>query len=152
MLITLLDIVSLLIVIRYSKAYYKIISVIKKIITPIPEVADRYTIAKLKSERLGADEIDIEDMKRQIQYYEEGLDLKDARLAKHVKDLYQINGRMWDAEHEIRKGQDENLGNAEIGKRALIIRDLNRERMKIKNQIIELTGDGFKDCKMNYVK
>ena len=33
----------------------------------------------------------------------------------------------------IRKGEEEDLGNAEIGKRALIIRDLNRERMKIKN-------------------
>ena len=59
---------------------------------------------------------------------------------------------MWDAEHAIRKGQDENLGLEEIGKRAIKIRDLNRVRMKVKNDIIELTGDGFKDCKMNYAK
>ena len=57
---------------------------------------------------------------------------------------------MWDAEHAIRKGQDENLGLEEIGRRAIHIRDLNRIRMKVKNDIIELTGDGFKDCKMNY--
>ena len=125
---------------------------VKKIITPIPEVADRYTIAMLKSERLDSDEIDMQEMKRQISYYEEGLDMNDPKLSKLVKDLYLINGKMWDAEHEIRKGQDENLGNSEIGKRAFIIRDLNRERMKIKNEIIELTGDGFKDCKMNYAK
>ncbi len=125
---------------------------VKEIITPIPEVADRYTIAKLKLERLDSNEIDLEEMKRQIEYYKEGLDLNNPSLLKLVEDLYLINGKMWDAEYEIRKGQEEDLGNAEIGKRALIIRDLNRERMKIKNDIIDLTGDGFKDCKMNYVK
>ena len=124
----------------------------KPIITPIPEVADRYTIAILKIERLDHTEIDTNDMQRQIDYYKEGLDLEDSKLAKLVDDLYEINGKMWDAEHSIRKGQDGSLGLEEIGKRAIKIRDLNRIRMKVKNDIIELTGDGFKDCKMNYAK
>ena len=123
---------------------------VKSITTPIPEVADRYTIAILKIERLDQTEIDVEDMQRQIKYYKEGLDLKNPELSMLVDDLYEINGKMWDAEHAIRKGQDENLGLEEIGKRAIKIRDLNRVRMKVKNDIIELTGDGFKDCKMNY--
>jgi hypothetical protein len=38
----------------------------------------------------------------------------------------------------------------EVGSRALRVRDLNRIRMKVKNDIIDLTGNGFKDCKMNY--
>ena len=125
---------------------------VKQIITPIPEVADRYTIAILKIERLGPSEINIEDMQKQIDYYKEGLDLGNSDLSKLVNDLYDINGKMWDAEHAIRKGQDENLGLEEIGKRAITIRDLNRIRMKVKNDIIDLTGDGFKDCKMNYAK
>ncbi len=124
----------------------------KPIVTPIPEVADRYTIAILKIERLDHNEIDVEDMQKQIDYYKEGLDLNNLELSKLVDDLYDINGKMWDAEHAIRKGQDENLGLEEIGKRAIKIRDLNRIRMKVKNDIIELTGDGFKDCKMNYAK
>ena len=123
---------------------------VKPIITPIPEVADRYTIAILKIERLDHSEIDVEEMQKQIEYYKEGLDLDNNELSKLVGDLYEINGKMWDAEHAIRKGQDENLGLEEIGKRAIRIRDLNRIRMKVKNDIIELTGDGFKDCKMNY--
>ena len=125
---------------------------VKPIITPVPEVADRYTIALLKIERLGPDEIDIDDMRKQIDYYREGLKLEDPELAILVNDLYEINGKMWDAEYAIRKGQDENLGLEEIGRRALQIRDLNRIRMKVKNDIIELTGDGFKDCKMNYAE
>ncbi len=123
---------------------------VKPIVTPIPEVADRYTIAILKIERLDSTEIDVDDMQRQINYYKEGLDLDNKDLSDLVNNLYIINGQMWDAEHAIRKGQDDNLGLDEIGRRAIHIRDLNRERMKIKNDIIELTGDGFKDCKMNY--
>ena len=123
---------------------------VKPIITPVPEVADRYTIALLKIERLGSDEIDMDEMRKQIDYYREGLKLEDPELSILVNDLYEINGKMWDAEYAIRKGQDENLGLEEIGRRALQIRDLNRIRMKVKNDIIELTGDGFKDCKMNY--
>jgi hypothetical protein len=124
----------------------------KPIVTPIPEVADRYTIALLKIERLDASEIDVDEMQRQIDYYKEGLDLDNPELADLVDKLYHVNGLMWDAEHAIRKGQDEGLGLEEIGTRAIHIRDLNRDRMKVKNDIIDLTGDGFKDAKMNYAK
>lgn len=118
--------------------------------TPLPEVADRYTIAKLKLERLPADEADPDELQRQVDFYREGLDTDDDDLMAMVDELYEINGLIWDAEHEIRKGQDENLGLDEIGRRALRIRDLNRRRIRIKNRIVELTGDGFKDVKMNY--
>jgi hypothetical protein len=124
----------------------------KPVITPIPEVADRYTIALLKIERLDASEIDVDEMQRQIDYYKEGLDLDNPELADLVDKLYHVNGLMWDAEHAIRKGQDEGLGLEEIGTRAIHIRDLNRDRMKVKNDIIDLTGDGYKDAKMNYAK
>ena len=124
----------------------------KPIITPIPEVADRYTIALLKIQRLDASEIDVDEMQRQIDYYKEGLDLDNPELANLIDKLYHVNGLMWDAEHAIRKGQDEGLGLEEIGTRAIHIRDLNRDRMRVKNDIIDLTGDGFKDAKMNYAK
>ena len=122
------------------------------IITPIPEVADRYTIALLKSERLDTTEIDPDDMQRQINYYRSGLDLDNPNLNDLVNELYETNASIWDAEHDIRKGQDEDLGFEEIGRRAIRIRDLNRIRMKVKNDIIDLTGDGFRECKMNYAK
>lgn len=122
----------------------------KPIITPIAEVADRYTIARLKAERLDASEVDLLEMQRQVEYYQNGLDLSDPALSALVNDLYAINAQVWDAEHEIRKGQDETVGFDEIGRRALRVRDLNRLRVKAKNDITELTGDGFKDCKMNY--
>ena len=122
----------------------------KSIPTPISEVCDRWTIARLKFERLPESEISKEELQRQVDYYAEGIDTSHVELMIQVDRLYHINGMMWDAEHEIRKGRDANLGLEEIGRRALKIRDLNRERIAIKNKIVELTGEGFKDAKMNY--
>ena len=56
----------------------------KPIVTPIPEVADRYTIALLKIQRLDASEIDVDEMQRQIDYYKEGLELDNPELADLV--------------------------------------------------------------------
>ena len=86
----------------------------KPIITPLPEVADRYTIAKLKIERLDETEIDVAEMQRQIDYYKEGLEQDNPKLDDLINKLYHINGLMWDAEYAIRKGQDEGLGLEEI--------------------------------------
>jgi len=59
---------------------------------------------------------------------------------------------MWDAEYDIRKGLDEKLGLEEIGRRALLIRDLNKKRVSVKNQITKIVKQPeFQDCKMNHV-
>ena len=123
---------------------------IDQIITPLPEVVDRYTIWQLKLERLDHTQIDIDSMKDQLEYYKKGIDFTNTQLIKLSKDLYNVNGRIWDTEGSIRAGLDDELGYDEIGKRAVQVRDLNRVRMSIKNDITELTGEGFKDCKMNY--
>ena len=67
-----------------------------------------------------------------------------------IRDRYVVNGRIWDTESSIRMGLDKQMTLDEVGNRALRVRDLNRIRMKVKNDIIDLTGNGFKDCKMNY--
>ena len=124
---------------------------VRPIVTPMPEVVDRYTIAMLKIERLSQDEIDVKDMQRQIDYYKTGIDFSNVELRKLVEALYDINGKMWDAEYAIRKGLDSDLGLEEIGRRALKIRNLNRVRVKVKNDITEEAGQPeFKDCKMNH--
>lgn len=118
------------------------------VIMPLAEVADRYTIAKLKYERLSGENLDV--LLDQVKYYEKGLNFTADGMAELIQQLYLINARMWDAEYAIRLGQDQQLGLEEIGRRALHIRDLNRERMKLKNQICQLTGTGFTEVKMNY--
>lgn len=117
--------------------------------TPLPEVADRWAIATLKLERLPADQSEPGELQRQIDYYAAGLDFNDATLVALVERLREINGLIWDAEYAIRLGEDQQLGHAEIGRRALKIRDLNRDRIAVKNSIAE-HGGGFKDVKMNH--
>tara|TARA_Y100001973_G_C5172038_1_gene319679 strand:+ start:940 stop:1329 length:390 start_codon:yes stop_codon:yes gene_type:complete len=122
----------------------------KQITTPLPEVVDRYTIARLKLERLDETQIDIESMKDEIEYYKSGINFSNEELSILVDDLYAVNGKIWDTESSIRMGLDAQMTLDEVGRRALKVRDLNRIRMRVKNDIIDLTGDGFKDCKMNY--
>ena len=122
------------------------------VVMPTCELCDRYTIALLKKERLSDDQLDKESLQKQIDYYKNGIDSTNSKLAQLIKDLYNINSLMWDAEHDIRKGLDKNLGLEEIGKRAIRIRDLNRIRVAIKNIIAETVNENeFVDCKMNHV-
>ena len=123
---------------------------IKQIVTPLPEVVDRYTIARLKLERLDDTQIDVESMKDEIEYYKSGIDFENEKLSELTNELYLVNGRIWDTESSFRMGLDKQMTLNEVGSRALRVRDLNRIRMKVKNDIIDLTGNGFKDCKMNY--
>ena len=123
---------------------------IKQIVTPLPEVVDRYTIARLKLERLDDTQIDVDSMKEEIEYYKSGIDFENEKLSELTNELYLVNGRIWDTESSIRMGLDKQMTLNEVGSRALRVRDLNRIRMKVKNDIIDLTGNAFKDCKMNY--
>lgn len=124
---------------------------IKEIPMPICELCDRLTIAQLKLARLDETQINKKELQAQINYYAKGVDIDNIDLRNLVFQLAAINGKMWDAEHEIRKGLDDDLGLEEVGRRALAIRNLNRERIAIKNKITDLVGQPeFKDCKMNH--
>lgn len=60
-----------------------------------------------------------------------------------------VNIKISILEADIRKGKlDGDL--LEVGKRAIQIRDLNRERVAIKNALNELLHTGFKEVKVNH--
>ncbi len=65
----------------------------------------------------------------------QGIDCSDFVLNDLVHKLEKINGKMWDAEYNIRRGLDDDAPMEEIGRRALVIRELNLERIAVKNQI-----------------
>lgn len=93
-------------------------SEVKTVAMPICELCDRFTIAQLKLERLSSDEIDKTALQRQIEYFETGIDTNNRHLVRFILKLHLINSKMWDAEHDIRKGLDSNLSLEEIGRRA----------------------------------
>ena len=64
--------------------------------------------------------------------------------------MYEINGKIWDTEGDIRRGVDMPL--EEVGRLALIVRDLNQIRNGIKGEIVDKFAEGFKEIKVNYRK
>lgn len=109
----------------------------------IGDVIDRYSICKLKSERLEIDNgSEIRALKKAMSSYE--------GLNSYVDQLYKINGQCWDMEADIRKGNEKILGLEEVGRRALKLRDLNNIRVGIKNEVNSKHKEGFIDIKMEH--
>lgn len=120
---------------------------------PMSELCDRLTIARLKQQRLTATESIQSDLLAQIAYYTTGIDCSDFTLGDLIQKLEKINGKIWDAEHAIRRGLEDDVPLEEIGRRALVIRDINMQRIAVKNQIASHCGQAeFTDVKMNYAK
>ena len=115
---------------------------------PIPELLDRFSICKLKVERIGEPHLKLEHdtLLKEINKIKSEGKLKD----EWIEELYKINAQIWDLESDIRKGKEGELGLEEVGKRAIRIRELNKQRISVKNKIIEETNSGFKDVKMNH--
>ena len=125
---------------------------------PISEIIDRYTISKLKSERTN------EDVSHEVNSYSEEIgQYNTEEVTPYVEKMYEINGTLWDYETRMRKLMDSRNGTgpvvdandlplAEIGKLALLVRDLNGTRNGVKSKIVEKFSEGFKDIKINYVK
>ena len=110
---------------------------------PLSEIIDRYTITLLKSQR--TDEDVIEELNT---YKKEIPDGESVDI--FINRMYEINGKIWDTEGDIRRGVDMPL--EEVGRLALIVRDLNQIRNGIKGEIVDEFAEGFKEIKVNYRK
>ena len=109
----------------------------------IGDIADRYSICKLKSERLNLDNSkELKELKEQINLYQ--------GIEEDLNTLYDVNGRIWDLEADIRKKNEEILGLDEVGRRAIKIRDLNSLRVGCKNDINSKYNEGYIECKINH--
>ena len=116
---------------------------------PLAEVLDRLSILKLKIERINEWHLKKEQDAFNLaiqEFKNKGIKIKEEWL----EELYKVNSKIWDLEADIRKGRENLLGLEEVGRRAIEIRNLNRERVAMKNKIIEETGIGFKDVKVNH--
>jgi hypothetical protein len=110
---------------------------------PIAEVLDRLSILILKCERLrpGVDEY----LNEFFTYAREIL-LEEDRdslpfLLDVLESLYIINGKIWDLESDIRSEREAELGLEEVGRRAIYIRKINKQRIEIKNEIARTVGE-----------
>ena len=110
---------------------------------PLSEIIDRYTITLLKSERTD------EDVSEELTAYKKEIPDGDS-VNTFIDRMYEINGKIWDTEGDIRRGVDMPL--EEVGRLALIVRDLNQIRNGIKGEIVDEFAEGFKEIKVNYRK
>lgn len=111
----------------------------------IGDVIDRWTIAHLKCHRGKVDTyLECEEYRIYSENY-------DQRMIKEAFDgLWKANGNIWTLESDIRQGKEGELGLEEVGRRALAIRDLNADRIKIKNKLNEHFNEGFVEVKVNH--
>jgi hypothetical protein len=114
---------------------------------PLSELIDRYSILLLKQARLPGGISTYESSQFQEAIQQSGI--KYQKLVDWIDDFKEINGRIWDLESDIRRGKENILGLEEVGRRALAIRDINKERIALKNKIAAQLGE-FEDIKVDH--
>lgn len=123
---------------------------------PLDELIDKRSIIKLKIERIP--DIDskpllhkeFQDYSQAIkEYIDEGV-CNNVQVEDWSNRLYDSNSNIWNLEAAIRQGKEGELGLEEVGRRAIEIRNNNGKRIKIKSEIVEKVGIGYKDIKINH--
>ncbi|MCE5211382.1 MAG: hypothetical protein LLG40_07500 [Deltaproteobacteria bacterium] len=113
------------------------------------DIIDRWAIAKLKAERIAADE-----SQKEFLWFCEGINELETKYPvidwnSYKQKILNIHSRIWNLESGIRQGKlDNNL--MEVGRRAIQIRDWNKKRVALKNEINLKTGEGFQDIKKDH--
>jgi len=92
------------------------------------EIVDRLAINLIKLERLPNNV----DLQKETSLLKQAL---DPDLVPKVHQMKEIHQRIWDLEADIRQGKEGKLGLEEVGKRAIEIRNINAERIQIKNEL-----------------
>jgi hypothetical protein len=99
---------------------------------PVIELVDRYCIAKLKFNKLG-------NNKEELDFYTDQIKELELELIKEELDrLYEVHRQVWEVEDDFKKHRvDKQFDLAEIGRRALYVRDIMEERYVLKNIMAE---------------
>lgn len=96
---------------------------------PIGELIDRLVIARIKAEKL-----DLHT--NELQWYEQAiLDFDISSIHSEIQQLKEAHLKIWEMESLLKSGLEQKLSLDEIGRRAIAIRNYNKERIVIKNQI-----------------
>jgi hypothetical protein len=113
---------------------------------PIIELVDRYAIAKLKQQKTQANNGELDFYSDQLSGY--NLDW----IQKELQELFEVHSQIWSLEAELKSGREHELELAEIGRRAIAIRDLNHHRIALKNRMADILGQGHvKEIKQDHL-
>lgn len=132
----------------------------------IGDIIDRFTISKLKAERIGSKE-----SKKEFQAFEEEifkipslyLQLTEETWNQVFEMMYSINNFIWLCESGLKGGKEElkeplyilseknNEALSKIGAMTIMIRNFNHLRVQLKNFINNLIHEGFLDAKQDHL-
>jgi hypothetical protein len=114
------------------------------------DVVDRFCISVLKMERIGEKESiwEFEHMKKGWEELSEKH--PSVRWDIFFNEMLEYHKNIWDLESAVRQGALDH-DHAEIGRRAIQIRDWNKKRIELKNTINALVGEGIKDVRKNHL-
>jgi len=117
------------------------------ILAPISvgELIDKITILRIKRERIpaAAAQANIERELQRLLEIRARAPLVTGELAALEERLFQVNGRLWDVEDELRGlEQEDNFGKRFIELARSVYR-LNDQRATLKRRINEVTGSGI---------
>ena len=114
------------------------------------DILDRYSIARLKFERIGVEE----NKKEYDAFSPEVKKLQEKYLSIPIEMfaelLYKINAMIWDLEADLRQGKLDGAL-SEVGRRAIGIREHNTLRVHVKNILNTCVQEGFIDVKKQHI-
>lgn len=117
-------------------------------IFPVIELVDRYAIAKLKSDKTaGANQEEFDFYQQQLEA--SGHDF--ALIQQDLDHLYDIHQQIWNLEAELKSGREAELSLEELGRRAIMIRDLNNQRIRLKNSMADQLGCAVREIKRDHL-
>ena len=127
------------------------------------DIIDRWSIAKLKAERIGTDENKKELEAFDVEVAELKNKHKNMEWQKILDLILSINDNIWQLESGLKSGKEElknpcyifDKDNKEalsnIGAATILIRNFNNLRVQFKNLINAMVNEGFQDAKVNHL-
>lgn len=113
------------------------------------EVVDKYTILKIKSERI-RDEAKLNLVRSELaslSTHIEHILRTDTTIQTHIDELYEVNTLLWDIENSIREKEHQLQFDDEFIRLARSVYHTNDRRAKIKLVINQKTNSGFVEVK-----
>jgi hypothetical protein len=129
----------------------------------VGDILDRWSIAKLKADRIGTEENLKEFKEFNLAMMKIGQRYREFDWQQISRLMYDINSTIWFLEAAMKSGKEslpkphylDDKANAEalesIGKNAILIRNINGFRVGLKNLINGMLNQGFKDVKQDHM-
>ena len=112
---------------------------------PVIELVDRYAIALVKFGKTnGANEAEVEFYHNQMQ------ELDVSKIDRQLDELIDLHYQIWGLEDDFKKYRESDYSLEEVGRRALRIRDMNQQRVALKNSMAEVLGCNVREIKQNH--